>query len=257
MFKSLSSDVISAFVVLLFLAAVSFFIFYGEPLQTKADFIIQLISAVFAAYFGAALAIRFQEEKEAEKDRRSRIEFINLTIFELILRLNYLKQTSFIYLDHRGEAEKRHIEIPASHLVPPTRSIDISKLYWALSRRFVSLCQDVALADKSLQTLLWNIEIRLNAHVATQLRLSTNGVDQDYSGTKEAFIEAIGLQNWRQLIVATDSVIEILPSLVGRTEELISQLRAAGEIEFPGEKFHSFQWEDGTRTPTSGADLCS
>ncbi len=201
----------------------------GNELQA----IFSVVVGLFAAYFGARAAMKFQISREDAKDKQAGLDTINSIIFSLLRRVSFLKSIREQLLEPSRSLPLRHLQLLSAVAHPPKDQINVSEALRIFGKSKIAAISDLELADNEFWLMLRILDVRSDIHHSAQKSLSAAGVQQPFMGNHAVLEDAVGRDAWIQLTDLTNQIYILVPECESHTRAAIASLIEVGKKQFP------------------------
>lgn len=240
-FPSQNGKIIITAIVSLCLGLVIGLIF-GSNITDK-NILITSLATLSAAFFGAWLSYKLQENRNKREELNDNILKANELLFALYQKLNSLKLFQIDSIDpwrKKPELERIIGMQPILDYNLPETKIKPENISFLLGTKYEQLLFDIHIEDERFKVAENVIKFRSNLHFNhVQPAMHASGIiEGEYADIP--YKEAIGEMLYTQLKKATDDVIDSTDKTVESSKKLCDKILKALKETYPSEKFIHF-----------------
>ncbi|MFK5912935.1 MAG: hypothetical protein QM484_01055 [Woeseiaceae bacterium] len=204
-------------------------------------------TTLLAAFLGAGFAFVLQNMKEKRKENNANVFALNKVQINLVQQLNALIIFNKDFIKPNKEHPINWVAIPAApHRDYSKLQIDGSSLSFLIENNYSTLISKVLITEEKFHEVMNLINIRSKTHLnRLQPKLEEIGFKEGepFNLSVEEVENLLGARLVGELKRVTDGLISSTEDAISSHEEMIKELKQAGNIIFPKKRILSFGYE--------------
>lgn len=206
---------------------------------TDKNILITSIATLSAAFFGAWLSFKLQENRRKREEQNMRTQQSNELLFALYQKLNALKLFQIDSVEPwRGKPEALLGMQPLLDYKLPETKIRPESISFLLGTKYEQLLFEIHIEDERFKVAENIIKFRSNLHFNhIQPAMHASGIIDGAEYTSSQYKNAIGEMLYKQLEKATNDVIYNVDKTVASSDKLGKKILKALKETYPNEKF--------------------
>lgn len=209
-------------------------------------------STLLAAFLGAWLAYRLQDNVRERNERNTNVSAANKALFTVFQQVNSLRLFQMDFIDpYRGNPA---IFISMSPIMQEDHKeirYDFDSLNFLLNTKHKQIVLDLFIEQQRFEAAIKAINYRSDLHLQqVQPALALAGIKENVDYPAEAFAKALGPLLFKTLQRQTEQVVYHVDRTVKSLEEVKRKMRTIFQELFTGKNFLDFELlENSANTP--------
>lgn len=210
---------------------------------TDKNILITSLATLSAAFFGAWLSYKLQDNRRKSEELNKRIQLANDLLYALYQKLNALKLFQIDSIEPWREKPEALLGMqPILDFKLPQTALNPENINFLLGSKYEHLLFDIHIEDERFKVAENVIRFRSGLHFnQVQPALHASGIIEGAEYTSAQYKEAIGEMLYIHLERATNDVFENVDKTVESGDALGKKILKALKEVYPNEKFVHFK----------------